>query len=111
MSTTQTGRSAEEQVASLLEKQGHTIVSMNWRNRWCEIDIVSKTKKCVYFMEVKYRSSQDWGDGFSYITPKKLKQMSFAAEFWLHSNNWEKDSLLQAAAVNISNEIEIIELS
>jgi uncharacterized protein (TIGR00252 family) len=111
MTTTQTGRNAEQQVADLLKKRGHTIISLNWRNRWCEIDIVSKTKECVYFTEVKYRGSQDWGDGFSYITLKKMKQMTFAAEFWLHSNGWEKDCLLQGAAVNSSNEIEIIELS
>lgn len=111
MTTTQTGKDAEQQVAELLMKKGHSIVLMNWRTRWCEIDVISKTKSCVYFTEVKYRSSNDWGDGFSYITPKKLKQMKFAAEFWLHNNNWEKDSMLQAAAVNISNEIEIIELN
>ena len=86
-------------------------MAMNWRTRWCEIDIVSKDRKCVYFTEVKYRSSDRQGTGFDYITPKKLKQMSFAAEFWLAENKWTKESLLQAAEVNSGNDVEIVELS
>lgn len=111
MSTTETGKDAEEMAASYLKKRGHKIVAMNWRTRWCEIDIVSKDKKCVYFTEVKYRGSDSWGDGFSYITPKKLKQMKFAAEIWLNDNNWDKESVLQAAYVNSDEEIELVEIS
>ncbi len=110
MSTTKTGREAESLVAEWLKKQGHKIVSMNWRTRWCEIDIVSKHKNCIYFTEVKYRSSSDWGSGLDYITPKKLKQMHFAAEFWLTENNWTKDSLLQAAEVDTEGQINLVEL-
>ncbi len=110
MSTTSAGREAEGLVAQYLGKQGHKIVSLNWRTRWCEIDIVSKDRNCIYFTEVKYRSSSDWGYGLDYITPKKLKQMHFAAEFWLTENKWTKDSLLQAAEVDTKGQINLVEL-
>ena len=110
MSTTSVGREAEELVAEYLKTQGHKIVSMNWRTRWCEIDIVSKTKSCIYFTEVKYRSNNDWGEGFSYVTNSKLSQMKFAAEMWLNENKWSDDCLLQAAQVNNKQGIEIVEL-
>lgn len=111
MSTTDIGRNAEKNVAEHLKSQGHKIVAMNWRTRWCEIDIVSRTKSCVFFTEVKYRSSKDWGDGLDYITTKKLKQMHFAAEMWLQENKWQNESVLQAASVDEDNEIEIVELT
>jgi len=111
MSSTSVGREAEELVAKELVESGHKIVTMNWRTRWCEIDIISKDKKCVYFTEVKYRSSDEWGSGFDYVNPKKLKQMQFAAEFWLAENKWSKESLLQVAEVNSANEVSIIEIS
>ena len=41
----------------------------------------------IYFVEVKYRSSDKWGSGIDYITPKKLQQMHFAAEFWISQHN------------------------
>ena len=70
------GDKAEELVAEFLRGQKHKIVDRNWRTRWCEIDIVSTKDECVYFTEVKYRSSSQWGSGLDYITPKKLKQIS-----------------------------------
>lgn len=110
-STTDTGREAERKVAQFLnKKKHHKIVDKNWRTRWCEIDVISTHKKCVYFTEVKYRSSTDWGDGFAYITDKKLNQMRFAAEFWLTQHNWEGEACLQAASVDIDDTIELIEL-
>jgi uncharacterized protein (TIGR00252 family) len=110
MSSTDVGRIAEDLVAEELKNQGHKIVAMNWRTRWCEIDIVSKTKNCVYFTEVKYRSSSNWGDGLEYITPKKLKQIKFAAEIWIQDQKWNREALLQAASVDSERNIEIIEL-
>ena len=111
MSTTSTGRQAEELVAQKLKGRGHKIIAMNWRTRWCEIDIVSKDKECVYFTEVKYRSSPEWGSGFDYITSKKLKQMHFAAEFWIAENNWSKESQLQAAEVDDEQNVNLVSLS
>ncbi len=110
MSSTDIGKHAEQLVADELKSQGHKIVQMNWRTRWCEIDIVSKTKTSVYFTEVKYRGSDTWGSGFSYITPAKLKQMKFSAELWLNSNKWEGDCVLQAASVDSQFKIDIVEI-
>ncbi len=110
MSTTETGREAEELVADYLRKNKHKIIAMNWRTRWCEIDIISKTKNCVYFTEVKFRSSENWGSGLSYITPAKLKQMKFAAEMWISDNNWTSDAMLQAVEVFESGNINLVEI-
>lgn len=110
MSTTEEGRNAEKYVSEYLTALKHKIVSLNWRTRWCEIDIVSTKKNCVYFTEVKYRSNNNWGGGLDYITPQKQKQMKFSAEFWLHSNNWKGEAFLLAAEVDKSGKINLIEL-
>ena len=110
MSTTSSGREAEVKVAKLLESQGHKVLSLNWRTRWCEIDIVSTRKSTVYFTEVKYRSSQDWGGGLDYITDKKLRQIRFSAEFWIHETRWKGDAVLQGAEVDENYEINIVEI-
>jgi uncharacterized protein (TIGR00252 family) len=81
--STEVGRAAEDVAAKYLEKLGHKILERNWRTRWCEIDIVSQKGSVLYFVEVKYRASSAWGNGLEYVTPKKLQQMRFAAEFWL----------------------------
>jgi uncharacterized protein (TIGR00252 family) len=99
MSTTQIGRQAEMAAAEWLVNNGYHIIDVNWRTRWCEIDIIAKKANVIYFVEVRYRKSDAWGDGFDSITPKKYKQMEFAAQFWLGNNNWNNDARIAAIAV------------
>ena len=100
MNTTQIGRQAEDIVANKLISEGYVVIAQNWRNRFCEIDIVASKQKTVYFIEVKYRKSSAWGDGLDSITSKKLKQMNFAAEFWINQNYWQGNAELLVAAVS-----------
>jgi uncharacterized protein (TIGR00252 family) len=99
MSTTETGRQAEAAVAEYLKNEGYKILEHNWRTRWCEIDVVAQKENTVFFVEVKYRRSGLQGDGLEYITPKKLDQMTFAAELWVSNHNWQDEYCLAGAAV------------
>jgi uncharacterized protein (TIGR00252 family) len=88
------GRRAEAAAAAFLEYKQCTVRTRNWRTRWCEIDIVATRETTVYFCEVKYRQNMAQGTGVDYITTKKLRQMHFAAEFWLAKNSWQGDCQL-----------------
>lgn len=112
MSTTDTGRRAEAAVAEHMKDRGYKILEQNWRTRWCEIDVVAQKEDTVFLVEVKYRSSNRQGDGLEYITPKKLDQMTFAAELWVSNHNWQGEYCLAAAAVagdnfQVTNFIEL----
>lgn len=109
MNTTEAGKSAEGLVANKLQVQGYTLLAQNWRTRYCEIDLIMEKNNTVYFIEVKYRSSDRHGSGFDYITPKKLKQMEFAAEMWLQSaSDRYRGSALAAAEVSPDETIEFL---
>jgi uncharacterized protein (TIGR00252 family) len=84
--STAIGRLAEDAAATFLRGNGFKTLAQNWRTRWCEIDIVASKNSRIYFVEVKYRASEKWGSGLEYITPRKLLQMHFAAEFWIASD-------------------------
>ncbi|HEY5549922.1 MAG TPA: YraN family protein [Candidatus Saccharimonadales bacterium] len=99
MKTTTTGRQAEAAVAEYLVANGYKILAKNWRTRWCEIDLIVQKAKTIHFIEVKYRFSESHGSGFEYITPKKLRQLQFAAHFWAAQNDWEGDYRLVVAEV------------
>lgn len=100
MTTTETGRRAEAVAADFLRHKGCTIATQNWRTRWCEIDVVAVRAGVVYFCEVKYRRSARQGSGLDYITPKKLQQMRFAAEFWVAKHRWNGECQLCAVEVS-----------
>ena len=78
------GRFAEGVAADYLISRGYRVVARNWRTKLCEIDIIAHKEDGLYFIEVKYRQNSNHGDGLAAITDKKLEQMRFAAEMYLH---------------------------
>lgn len=82
-STTETGRWAEQKVADLIIRRGGRILDQNWRTRWCEIDIVATGRFGLRFIEVKYRRSTLYGNGFEAILPDKRQRLIRAARAWL----------------------------
>jgi uncharacterized protein (TIGR00252 family) len=84
--STEVGRRAEQVAADYLRAKDYQVLAQNWRTRWCEIDLIVSKQRVVYFVEVKYRGNARQGSGLDYITPRKLAQMHFAAEFWLARN-------------------------
>ena len=113
MKSTEQGRLAEEKAAEYLKGQDYKIIDRNWRNRYCEIDIIATKSRVMYFVEVKYRASPAHGEGFDYITPKKLKQMSFASDSWCTENRYSGGRQLLAISVSGDNcqDIELIEIT
>ncbi len=102
------GDNGEDVASSHLVNLGHQILGRNWKTKYCEIDIVSKYEETLYFTEVKYRKKSDQGGGFAAITPKKLRQMKFAAEFYILANKLP-DIDLRLAAISLSGQPPAIE--
>lgn len=100
MSATDTGREAEAVAADYLRRQGFKIVERNFRRPDCEIDIVARKGKCIYFVEVKYRARAGQGTGLEYVTGKKQRQMAHAAAVWVGEHGWEGDVTLSAIEVS-----------
>ncbi len=82
-STREKGDRGESAVCDYLRESGHEIVARNWKNKFCEIDVVSRFNGVLCFTEVKYRRA---GGGLDAINKKKLQQMRFAAELYLQQN-------------------------
>ncbi|MBA3758530.1 YraN family protein [Candidatus Saccharibacteria bacterium] len=96
------GHAAEVQAAEYLKQNGFKIHELNWKTKYCEIDIVAKKDQAIYFVEVKSRKNNKQGYGLDYVTPKKLNQMRFAAEMWISNHSWAGE--YQLAAIGIDDE-------
>jgi putative endonuclease len=98
--TTQIGNQAEQKAAEYLERRGYEIVDRNWRRRDCEIDVVAQRNDAIYFVEVKYRSTDGSGSGLEYITASKLRRMEYGANRWVQEHHWSGEFLLSAIEVS-----------
>lgn len=106
------GPKAEAAVARFLERSGYKILNRNWKTKVCELDIVARKSGVVYFIEVKYRQSDDQGDGLEHITPHKLNQLRFAARIWNQDHNFDGDYRIVGAEVSGVNftDISLVEI-
>jgi Holliday junction resolvase-like predicted endonuclease len=112
MQTTELGSIGEQIAAEALVLDGYRIFERNWKTKYCEIDIVATKDNVIYFVEVKYRTTDRQGDGFAYITSKKLEHMYRAAEIWVAKQRWTGEYTILAASITGKNRaIEIIEIA
>ena len=106
----QSGNDAEEAVAAWMKTQGYEIVERNWRTKFCEVDIIAKKSETLYFVEVKHRKSAGQGGGIAAITPRKLRQMRFAATMYLTRQPTKDARLVSVATTGNTPNIVVGEL-
>lgn len=99
MSSVSVGQYAEQKAAEYLQGLGYSLVEQNYRRPYCEIDLVMSKQDVVYFVEVKYRSSNHFGGGLDYIAGQKLRHMQRAAETWVVAHNWNGEYQLSAIEI------------
>lgn len=83
VSTGATGARAETLAADYLMRQGLTIVRRNFRTRFGEIDLIARDGRMLVFVEVRMRSSPDYGGALESITAVKRARMVAAANGYL----------------------------
>lgn len=98
------GAQKESVAAEFLQKQGYTIVQMNFRCRQGEIDIVAADGKYLVFVEVKYRSDRHYGNPGEAIGYRKQKTIYKVAEYYMYSKRIPQNIPCRFDAVVIEGE-------
>jgi putative endonuclease len=83
MDNLKTGKQGEDSAAAFLIAQGYRIIVRNYRTRLGEIDIIAWDRDTVCFLEVKTRSSRDFGAPAEAISRQKQRKISRAALMYL----------------------------
>jgi putative endonuclease len=108
------GATGEEIAVDYLISQGYVVFDRNWRSKSGEIDIIASEKfnsqDELIFIEVKTRSSRDYGDPIQAITATKYLRMYRLALEWLSENSasreaWRLDVI--SIVISRAQEIEI----
>ena len=108
------GATGEEIAVDYLISQGYVVFDRNWRSKSGEIDIIASEKfnshDELIFIEVKTRSSRDYGDPIEAITATKYLRMYRLALEWLSENSasreaWRLDVI--SIVISRAQEIEI----
>src|SRR6266480_1854423 len=76
-----TGLSAESRAAAFLMAKGYRILAKRWRTPYGEIDIVTRRRNLLAFIEVKARASLD--EAAYAVTARQQRRIIEAAQAWL----------------------------
>jgi len=82
----QLGESGEELACRELGSRGYAIVARRYRTRYGEIDIVARDGDFVVFVEVKLRTTGEFGAAAESVTPWKQRRVVAMAVDYLSRN-------------------------
>ena len=77
------GSKGEMEAKKFLQKNKYKILEMNYTCKLGEIDIVAKDKDVIVFVEVKARSSLQYGTPAEAVTPYKQNKIRAVAKYYL----------------------------
>jgi len=102
MNNKKLGEFGERIAINYLKTRGFIILHKNWTCRWGELDIVTRHKEIIVFVEVKYRTNLSFGTPSDSITSKKLKSLKNSMwRYLLIHNLFHKECRLDVICVTL----------
>ena len=82
-----TGILGEKLAKDFLRKRGYRIRETNYRCSEGEIDLIAEDKDCLVFVEVRTKTSLEFGSPEESITPTKKKRLRTVASRYLQTHD------------------------
>ncbi|WP_018630894.1 YraN family protein [Niabella aurantiaca] len=82
----QLGKHGEALARAYLAENDYAILFQNWRYSHYEIDIIATKQGKLHFVEVKTRSSNQYGHPEDSVTKKKFRYLQQAADEFLYQH-------------------------
>ena len=106
------GELGEEMALNHLVKHGYKIQEKNWYFQKAEIDIIAQKDDILVCVEVKTRSTSEFGDPQDFIDAKKIKLLVKAMNQYVEVNDLEVEVRFDIIAIihnQYKTELEHIE--
>jgi len=99
------GKIGERIAEAYLRDQGYQILDRGKRLGFGEIDLVAKDGEVLVIVEVKTRSSDDFGGPEQAVNSEKLNRLRRLAEAYANSNRWHGELRVDVIAIRSSGNI------
>lgn len=81
------GKKGEELAVTLLEKKGYEILARNFQFQKAEVDIIARKANILAIIEVKTRSTPNFGNPQEFLKGKQIQRLVKAADHFVTENN------------------------
>ena len=94
------GKLGEELAVAFLEENGYEILETNWVFQKAEIDIIAQKENVLAVVEVKTRSSIEFGLPQDFVKPKKIQLLVKAVNEYVISNDLDVEVRFDIIAIS-----------
>ena len=94
------GNLGETLAVEFLQKKGYAILATNWTFQKAEVDIIAQKDSILAVVEVKTRSSIDFGLPQDFVKPKKIQLLVKAINEYVTTNDLEVDVRFDIIAIH-----------
>jgi putative endonuclease len=94
------GKLGEELAVEFLRKNGYEILETNWTFQKAEVDIIAKKENVLAIIEVKTRSSLDFGLPQDFVKPKKIQLLVKAVNEYVLSKDLDIEVRFDIIAIH-----------
>ena len=93
------GTVGEELAEEYLKKNNYTIRERNYRFKKAEVDIIAQKEHILAIIEVKTRSTIDFGNPEEFVKPKQIQNLVNAVNEYVINNNLEVEVRFDVIAI------------
>ncbi|NCO63952.1 MAG: endonuclease [Flavobacteriales bacterium] len=93
------GKKGEQLAVDFLLKNGYEIMERNYRFDKAEVDIIAKIKDVLAIIEVKTRSTIDFGNPQDFVKPKQIQRLVKAVDEYVTVNGLEVEVRFDIIAI------------
>ncbi|NDJ00051.1 YraN family protein [Flavobacterium sp. LaA7.5] len=94
------GKLGEEMAAEYLQENGYEILETNWVFQKAEIDILARKNDILAVIEVKTRSTLDFGLPQDFVKPKKIQLLVKAVNEYVTQNDLDVEVRFDIIAIH-----------
>lgn len=93
------GKEGEDLAVDFLLGKDYKIVARNFRYLKAEVDIIARKKNVLAVIEVKTRSTPDFGDPQNFVKQKQINSLVKAIDFFVNQHNLDVDVRFDIIAI------------
>ncbi|MCB0400168.1 MAG: YraN family protein [Winogradskyella sp.] len=93
------GKKGEQLAVDFLIENNYNIVERNYRFDKAEVDIIAQKGSILAIIEVKTRSSLDFGNPQDFVKPKQIKNLVKAVDEYITENNLDTEVRFDIIAI------------
>ena len=93
------GKKGEQLAVDFLLKNNYDIVERNYRFDKAEVDIIARKDDILAIIEVKTRSTADFGDPQDFVKPKQIQRLVKAVDEYITVNDLDVEVRFDIIAI------------